>query len=51
VLRSGGVTTPALYKFSPFSGSSPGPFWLAWCVVWIVGTLAIATLLLRRREL
>jgi ABC-type transport system involved in multi-copper enzyme maturation permease subunit len=51
VLRGGGVASPALYKFSPFSGSAPSPLWLAWCLVWVVGALAIATLLLRRREL
>jgi hypothetical protein len=51
VLRGGGVAEPALYKFSPFSGTAPGLFWLAWCVVWIVGVLAIGILLLRRREL
>jgi ABC-type transport system involved in multi-copper enzyme maturation permease subunit len=51
VLRGGGIQSPGLYKFSPFSGAAPEPFWLAWCVVWIVGALALATLLLRRREL
>jgi hypothetical protein len=51
VLRGGGIASPALYKFSPFSGSAPSPLWLAWCLVWVVGALAIAALLLRRREL
>jgi ABC-type transport system involved in multi-copper enzyme maturation permease subunit len=51
VLQGGGIASPALYKFSPFSGSAPGLLWLAWCIVWVVGALAIATLLLRRREL
>lgn len=50
VLRGGGVASPALYKFSPFSGSAPDPVWLAWCLVWIVGALAIGIVLLRRRE-
>jgi ABC-type transport system involved in multi-copper enzyme maturation permease subunit len=50
VLRGGGIASPALYKFSPFSGSAPEPFWLAWCVIWIVGVLAIGIVLLRRRE-
>jgi ABC-type transport system involved in multi-copper enzyme maturation permease subunit len=50
VLRGGGVATPALYKFSPFSGSAPDPVWLGWCLLWIVGALAIGIVLLRRRE-
>jgi hypothetical protein len=45
------VQDPNLYRFSPFSGSAPGPEWLAWCLVWIVGCLALGTFLLRRREL
>jgi ABC-type transport system involved in multi-copper enzyme maturation permease subunit len=50
VLRGGGVASPALYKFSPFSGSAPEPVWLGWCLLWIVGALAIGIVLLRRRE-
>lgn len=50
VLRGGGVASPALYKFSPFSGTAPDPVWLAWCLLWIVGALAIGIVLLRRRE-
>jgi len=50
VLRSAGVNT-GLYKFSPFSGATPSLPWLAWCVVWIAGALAVGILLLRRREL
>jgi ABC-type transport system involved in multi-copper enzyme maturation permease subunit len=49
-LGSAGVNA-ALYRFSPFSGTPPSLLWLAWCVVWVVGALAIGTLLLRRREL
>ena len=51
VLRAGGVATPELYRFSPFSGAPPSLFWLAWCVVWVVGALALGAILLRRREL
>jgi hypothetical protein len=50
VLRGGGVASPALYKFSPFSGTAPDPVWLGWCLLWIVGALAIGIVLLRRRE-
>ena len=50
VLRSAGVDA-GLYKFSPFSGATPSLPWLAWCVVWIVGALAVGILLLSRREL
>jgi len=50
VLRGGGVASPALYKFSPFSGSAPDPLWLAWCLLWTVGVLAVGIVLLRRRE-
>ncbi len=50
VLRSAGVNA-GLYKFSPFSGATPSLPWLAWCVVWIAGALAVGILLLRRREL
>ena len=49
-LGSAGVNA-ALYRFSPFSGEPPSLPWLAWCVVWVVGALAIGILLLRRREL
>jgi ABC-type transport system involved in multi-copper enzyme maturation permease subunit len=51
VLVRGGVATPELYKFSPFSGAPPSLFWLAWCVVWVLGALALGAILLRRREL
>jgi ABC-type transport system involved in multi-copper enzyme maturation permease subunit len=51
VLRGGGVATPELYKFSPFSGAPPSLEWLAWCVLWVVGALALGAILLRRREL
>jgi ABC-type transport system involved in multi-copper enzyme maturation permease subunit len=50
ILTAGGVNA-ALYKFSPFSGASPSPISLVWCVVWVVGMLALGILLLRRREL
>jgi ABC-type transport system involved in multi-copper enzyme maturation permease subunit len=50
VLRGGGVASPALYKFSPFSGTEPDVVWLGWCLLWIVGVLAIGIVLLRRRE-
>ena len=51
VLQGGGLAEPALYKFSPFSGVPPSLPWLAWCIAWIAGALAIGILLLRRREL
>jgi ABC-2 type transport system permease protein len=51
VLRGGGVANVDLYRFSPFSGSAPSPEWLVWCLVWIVGVLALAAWLLRRREI
>jgi ABC-type transport system involved in multi-copper enzyme maturation permease subunit len=51
VLRGGGVATPELYKFSPFSGTAPEPVWLAWCLLWTVGVLAVGIVLLRRREI
>ncbi len=50
VLTAGGVSAN-LYRFSPFSGTAPGPLWLAWCVIWIVGALALGIVLLRNREL
>lgn len=50
VLTAGGVNA-ALYKFSPFSGASPSPVSLVWCVAWIAAMLALGILLLRRREL
>lgn len=49
VLIAGGVNAN-LYRFSPFSGSPPGLLWLAWCVIWVVGMLALGMVLLRRRE-
>jgi ABC-type transport system involved in multi-copper enzyme maturation permease subunit len=49
VLTAGGVSAN-LYRFSPFSGTAPGPLWLAWCVVWIVAALAVGIVLLRNRE-
>jgi len=51
VLRSAGVANASLYKFSPFSGAAPSLLWLAWCLIWVVGALAIGMVLLRRREL
>jgi ABC-type transport system involved in multi-copper enzyme maturation permease subunit len=45
------VANPGLYQFSPFSGSQLSPGWLAWCLVWVAGTLAVGVWLLRRREL
>lgn len=51
VLQSAGLDA-RVFTVSPFfAGSAPSPLWLAWCVVWIVGALAIGILLLRRREL
>jgi len=50
VLNNSHLGSPALYRFSPFSGVAPSAFWLAWCVVWIVGMLALGAWLLRRRE-
>jgi ABC-type transport system involved in multi-copper enzyme maturation permease subunit len=50
VLTAGGVSAN-LYRFSPFSGTAPSLPWLAWCVVWIVGSLAVGIVLLRNREL
>jgi ABC-2 type transport system permease protein len=51
VLSAGGIAAPTLYRFSPFSGVVPSPPWLAWCLIWVVGALAIGAVLLRRREL
>ena len=51
ILSAGGIANAALYKFSPFSGAPPSPEWLAWCIVWVAGMLALGVLLLRRREL
>jgi ABC-type transport system involved in multi-copper enzyme maturation permease subunit len=50
VLTAGGVNA-YLYRFSPFSGAAPSPEWTLWCVVWVVGMLALGILLLRSREL
>jgi ABC-type transport system involved in multi-copper enzyme maturation permease subunit len=49
-LGAAGVNA-AIYKFSPFSGTAPSLPWLAWCIVWVVGALALGIVLLRRREL
>ena len=49
VLAAGGVSAN-LYRFSPFSGTAPSLPWLAWCVIWIVGALALGIVLLRNRE-
>jgi len=49
VLTAGGVNAN-LYRFSPFSGTSPSLPWLAWCVVWIVGALVLGIVLFRNRE-
>lgn len=51
VLNAGGLGNPELYKFSPFSGVTPSPMWLTWCLVWTVGALALGAWLLRRREM
>ena len=41
-----------VFTISPFfSGAPPPPSWLAWCAFWVVGTLAVGAVLLRRREL
>ena len=41
-----------IFTVSPFfAGTQPPLAWLGWCAVWIVATLAIGVLLLRRREL
>ncbi|HEX7497491.1 MAG TPA: ABC transporter permease [Candidatus Limnocylindrales bacterium] len=49
VLTAGGVNAN-LYRFSPFSGTAPSLPWLAWCVIWIVGALALGIVLFRNRE-
>jgi ABC-type transport system involved in multi-copper enzyme maturation permease subunit len=49
VLTAGGVNAN-LYRFSPFSGTTPSLPWLAWCVIWVVAMLALGIVLLRRRE-
>jgi hypothetical protein len=51
VLVGGGVNNVDLYRYSPFSGVAPGPGWLLWCVLWVVGALAVGSFLFRRREL
>jgi ABC-type transport system involved in multi-copper enzyme maturation permease subunit len=48
-LRSGGVNVE-LYRFSPFSGTAPSIEWLAWCLIWTIGALALGAWLLSRRE-
>ncbi len=50
VLRGGGIANVDLYRFSPFSGTAPSVEWLIWCLVWVVGALALGAWLLRRRE-
>jgi ABC-type transport system involved in multi-copper enzyme maturation permease subunit len=41
-----------VFTVSPFFSGSPPPLaWLAWCAVWVAGTLAVGVVLLRRREL
>jgi ABC-type transport system involved in multi-copper enzyme maturation permease subunit len=49
VLTAGGVNAN-LYRFSPFSGTAPSLAWLAWCVIWILGALALGIVLFRNRE-
>ena len=49
VLTAGGVNAN-LYRFSPFSGTAPSLPWLAWCVIWILGALALGIVLFRNRE-
>jgi ABC-type transport system involved in multi-copper enzyme maturation permease subunit len=49
VLSGSGVNA-AIYRFSPFSGAAPEPYWLAWCIVWVVAVLWLGIVLLRRRE-
>ncbi len=51
VLAAAGPTAQA-FTASPFVAGSPPPVaWLAWSAIWVAGTLAVGTLLLRRREL
>ena len=51
VLNAAGVNA-RVYQVSPFfEASGPGPIWLAWCALWVVGGLALGAWLLRRREL
>ncbi len=41
-----------IFTVSPFfAGTPPPPLWLAWCLAWVVATLAIGAFLFRRREL
>jgi ABC-type transport system involved in multi-copper enzyme maturation permease subunit len=50
VLDAGGLTAQA-FRVSPFfAGSGPEPIWLAWCLVWVTGTLALGIALFNRRE-
>ena len=49
VLTAGGVNAN-LYRISPFSGTAPSLPWLAWCVIWILGALALGIVLFRNRE-
>ncbi len=51
VLSAAGLANANLYRFSPFSGTAPSLLWLAWCIAWVVGALALGAFLLRRREL
>ena len=51
ILDAGGFSAEA-FKISPFFSSSPPSLLsLGWCLVWVVGMLALGMLLLRRREL
>jgi ABC-type transport system involved in multi-copper enzyme maturation permease subunit len=50
IIRAGGVSSQA-FRVSPFYASSPPSLmWVAWCVIWVVGALALGIALLRRRE-
>lgn len=49
VLTGSGVNA-AIYRFSPFSGAPQEPYWLAWCLLWVIGAMWLGIVLLRRRE-